>query len=456
VYRSITPAILPYGDRVPATEPDTPETGAAQTGAAQTGATQTGATQTDAVATDAGTGARLRDPLGHDAVPRGVQVAAAWCWRLLLIAGAIYVAIYVVATLQLVIVPLLVAILLNALIQPIAAALVKRGLANALAAVIVLIGSLGVLGLLIWLVVHQARAGYDDLASRVDEGINKIRDWLVTGPLQLSQDQIDSAIQSAKASLRENRSTFTAGAVRGATTVGHVLTGALLTLFATFFLLKDGREIWAWVVRLFPRASQAQVRGAGAQAWRTLVSYVRATIAVAAVDAVGIGLAIAVLGVPLALPLAVLVFLGAFVPIIGALLTGLVAVLVALVANGPVTALLVLAAVILVQQLEGHVLQPVLLGRAVRVHPLAVVLSIAAGVLLAGIVGALTAVPVVAVANAVASYLSRGRQTLTPTEADTTEAHTTEAHTTEAHTTEAHTTRTAAQPADPTSPHTEP
>jgi predicted PurR-regulated permease PerM len=360
--------------------------------------------------------AARRDPVGQDAVPRGVQVTASWCWRLLVIAGAVGVGIYVLAALQLVIVPFLVAVLLNALIQPIAGALVRRGLPNALAAAIVMVGSLGAIGLLVWLVVHEFRAGYADLANRVDEGIDKIRDWLVTGPLQLSQAQIDSAIESAKNTLQENRSTFTAGALSTATTVGHVITGALLTLFATFFLLKDGRLIWAWVVRLFPRASQPHMHGAGVQAWRTLISYVRATIAVASVDAVGIGLAVALLGVPLALPLAVLVFLGSFIPIIGATLTGLVAVLVALVANGPVTALLVLASVILVQQLEGHVLQPVLLGRAVRVHPLAVVLSIAAGVLLAGVIGALVAVPLVAVANTVAAYLSSGRRTVTPTE----------------------------------------
>jgi predicted PurR-regulated permease PerM len=345
-----------------------------------------------------------------------MQVTAAWCWRLLVIAGALGVGIYILATLQLVIVPLLVAILLNALVQPVAAALVRRRVPNTLAAALVMVGSLGVIGLLVWLVVHEFRAGYADLAGRVDEGIDKIRDWLVTGPLQLSQEQLDSAIESAKNSLRENRSTLTAGAVRGATTAGHVLAGALLTLFATFFLLKDGRLIWTWVVRLFPAAAHRHVHGAGDRAWRTLVSYVRATIAVAAVDALGIGLAVALLRVPLALPLGVLVFLGAFIPIIGATLSGLVAVLVALVANGPTTALLVLAAVILVQQLEGHVLQPLLLGRAVRVHPLAVVFSIAAGVLLAGIIGALVAVPVVAVANTVAGYLSGGRRTLAPTE----------------------------------------
>ena len=346
---------------------------------------------------------RRRRPVAADdeVVPRGVRLTAAWSWRLLVIAAALGVGIWVVAKLQLVIVPIMVALLLSALIQPVAAALVRRGARPALAAALVMAGSVVVIGLLVWLIVRQFANGYSDLASQVDEGVAEIRDWLVTGPLSLSQDQIDSAIQGARDSIRNNRSTLT--------------SGALLTLFATFFFIKDGPRIWAWVVRLFPSGTEQAVHGAGLRAWRTLIHYVRATIAVAAVDAVGIGLAAAVLGVPLALPLGVLVFLGAFVPIIGAFLTGLVAVLVALVAKGPVTALLLLVAVILVQQLEGHVLQPLLLGRAVKVHPLAVVFSIAAGVLLAGIVGALVAVPLVAVANTVASHLSDGQVTATPT-----------------------------------------
>jgi predicted PurR-regulated permease PerM len=360
---------------------------------------------------------RRRRPVAADdeVVPRGVRLTAAWSWRLLVIAAALGVGIWVVARLQLVIVPIMIALLLSALIQPVAAATVRRGARPALAAALVMAGSVVVIGLLVWLIVRQFANGYSDLASQVDEGVAEIRDWLVTGPLSLSQGQIDSAIQGARDSIRNNRSTLTSGALTTATTVGHVLTGALLTLFATFFFIKDGPRIWAWVVRLFPSGTEQAVHGAGLRAWRTLIHYVRATIAVAAVDAVGIGLAAAVLGVPLALPLGVLVFLGAFVPIIGAFLTGLVAVLVALVAKGPVTALLLLAAVILVQQVEGHVLQPLLLGRAVKVHPLAVVFSIAAGVLLAGIVGALVAVPLVAVANTVASHLSGGQVTATPT-----------------------------------------
>ena len=359
---------------------------------------------------------RDRDPGGDRAVPRGMQVAAAWAWRLLVLAGAGYVLILVIARTQLVLVPLAVAMLLSALLQPLAAALVRRGAPRALAAAIVLFGGLIGIGLLVWLVVSQFRNGLGDLTSQVDAGFDEIQNWLITGPLNLSQQQIDSAFASAREALTNNRETLTSGAVGAATTVGHVLTGLLLALFATFFFIKDGDRVWDWVVRLFPRDARARAHGAGHRAWQTLVAYIRATLAVALVDAAGIGIGAAVLGVPLALPIAVIVFLGAFIPIVGATASGLVAVLIALVAKGPVTALILLGIVLLVQQVEGHVLQPLLLGRAVNVHPLAVVFAIATGVLLAGIVGALVAVPIVAVANTVAAYLASGDRTLVPTQ----------------------------------------
>jgi predicted PurR-regulated permease PerM len=359
---------------------------------------------------------RRKDPMGDTAVPRGLQIAASWAWRLVALAAAAWVVLQMIARTQLVIVPVVVALLLSALLQPLAAALAKRGMPPTLASALVLLGGLVGIGLLVWLVVNQFRTGLGDLTSQVEGGIDEIRDWLVNGPLGLSQTQLDNAIASAEKSLSENRSTLTSGAVGAATTAGHVLTGLLLALFATFFFLKDGPRIWSWVVRLFPADGRNRADGAGRRAWHTLISYVRATLAVAFVDAVGIGVGAALLGVPLALPLAVIVFLGSFVPIIGATLSGLVAVLVALVAKGPVTALILLGVVLLVQQLEGHVLQPLLLGRAIKVHPLAVVFGIATGVLLAGIVGALIAVPIVAVVNTVATYLSREDRSLVPTD----------------------------------------
>jgi predicted PurR-regulated permease PerM len=346
------------------------------------------------------------DRLDHTGVPAGMRSTAAWAWRIVAVAAAAYVILWIIARIQVVVVPVAIALLLSALLQPLAAVFAKRGVPPALATAITLLGGLVGIGLLLWLVVSQFRNGLGELTGDINGGIDKIRDWLINGPLGLSQSQIDDAIASARKALSDNRSAFTSGALGAASTVGHVLAGALLTLFATIFFVKDGRRIWSWVVRLFPRGSRERVAGAGERAWRTLISYVHATLAVAFVDAVGIGVGAAVLRVPLALPLAVVVFLGSFVPIIGATLSGLIAVLVALVAKGPGTALILLIVVLAVQQLEGHVLQPLLLGRAVKVHPLAVVFGIATGTLLAGIIGALIAVPIVAVVNTVASYLT--------------------------------------------------
>ena len=223
----------------------------------------------------------------------------------------------------------------------------------------------------------------------------------------VTRTQLENAVAQLQQTLVDNEDVLASGALTTAVTVGEVATGILLALFTLFFFLKDGRSIWLWLVGLFPRDSRAFVDEAARRSWRTLISYVRATAAVAMVDAIGIGTGLAVLGVPLVIPLAALVFLGAFIPIIGSFLAGTVAVLVALVSQGPVTALIALAIVVAVMQLEGHVLQPLLLGRAVRVHPLAVVLAIAAGLLVAGIFGALIAVPTVACANVAGTYQSR-------------------------------------------------
>lgn len=342
-------------------------------------------------------------------IPVGVRSAAAWSWRLLVILGALYVLLYLIARMQLVLTPVAIALLLAGLLQPVASWLRGRGVPRSVAAVLVLLGGVATVAAIITLVVDAISNGFGDLSESVSQGIDEVRDWLVQGPLSLSQRQIDEAIDGAGAAVADNRETFTAGALATATTVSHLLTGFFLMLFALFFFLRDGRQIWLWLVRLLPRTVREDVDGAGLNAWKTLISYVRATGLVAFVDAVGIGIGLVILKVPLALPLAALVFLGAFIPLIGSFLSGLIAVLVALVSNGPVTALLVLGVVVLVMQMEGHLLQPLLLGRAVKVHPLAVILAIAAGLLVAGIIGALIAVPFVACLNVAMIYLVQGR-----------------------------------------------
>jgi predicted PurR-regulated permease PerM len=295
---------------------------------------------------------------------------------------------------------------LAALLQPGAANLVRHGWPRSLAAFAMLIVGLGVVAGIITLVIERFSAGFSDLAQQVSQGLTQVQTFVVR-TFPITRGQLEDAVTKFQHTLVDNQGTLASGALTTAATVGEVITGFFLALFTLFFFLKDGRSIWLWLVGLFPGESRAYVDEAARRAWRTLVSYERATAAVALIDAIGIGIGLAVLGVPLVIPLTALVFLGAFIPILGSFLAGSVAVLVALVSKGPITALIALAIVIFVMQIEGHILQPLLLGRAVRVHPLAVVLSIAAGLLIGGIFGALIAVPVVACANVAGTYLSR-------------------------------------------------
>ncbi|NYJ05075.1 AI-2E family transporter [Petropleomorpha daqingensis] len=340
------------------------------------------------------------------AVPTGLRTAAAWSWRLIVVVVGVYVLLRALATIAVVVVPVIVALLLAALLQPGAAGLVKRRWPRSLAALAMLLVGLAVVAGIITLVVERFTAGFSDLAAQVSQGIGQVQDFIVR-TFPVTKNQLENAVSQLQDTLVANKGELATGALTTAATVGEVVTGFLLSLLTLFFFLKDGRSIWLWLVGLFPKDSRAYLDEAARRAWRTLISYVRATVVVALVDAIGIGIGLAILRVPLVIPLAALVFLGAFIPILGSFLAGSVAVLVALVSRGPIIALLTLGVVLLVMQLEGHVLQPLLLGRAVRVHPLAVVLSIAAGLLIGGIFGALIAVPTVACANVAGTYLSR-------------------------------------------------
>jgi predicted PurR-regulated permease PerM len=337
-------------------------------------------------------------PSVDEDVPRGVRIAAAWAWRVLVLATVGYLLFRAFGILKLVMIPMVISLLLTALLAPGVGWLRRLGVPRVLSVVLVLVTGLASVSLTLTFVIRKFIAGLPDLTRQVTAGIDQIRAYLVSY-FSLSQAEIDRAFQQITKALTQDQGSLTTGALDTATTVFHILAGFFLTLFTTFFLLKDGRRIWYFLVQLLPRGARQPLNEAGEQAWRTLIAYVRATVLVAFVDATGIGLALAILGVPLALPLSALVFLGAFIPVVGATLSGAVAVLVALVTKGPVVALLVLAAVIAVQQLEGHVLQPLLLGRAVALHPLGVIVALAGGVVLGGIIGALIAVPLVAVLN---------------------------------------------------------
>lgn len=329
-----------------------------------------------------------------------LRVSAALSWRFLVVIGAIGVIVWVAGYLSVVVFPVAIALLLSALLAPVVDRLnrwhVPRGLATAIA----LVGGLAVVGGVLTFVIDEFSAGLPQLATQVNQSIGTISSWLENGPLHLSQKQLQTVLSKFVSSIGANTDALTSGALTTAATVGEVLAGMLLTLFTTIFFLHDGAAIWSFVIRAVPENIRDRVNVAGRRGFSSLVAYVRATAEVAIVDAVGIGVGIAIVGVPLAAPLGALVFLAAFVPIVGAVIAGAVAVLVALVAKGLLAALIVLLIVIAVMQLESHILQPWLLGRAVRLHPLAVVLSIATGLAVGGIAGGLLAVPLLAVLNA--------------------------------------------------------
>ncbi|KJY19504.1 MULTISPECIES: AI-2E family transporter [Streptomyces] len=349
--------------------------------------------------------ARDRAPDAARAVPWGIRVAAEIAWRFLVLAAALWVVMRVIGAVRLVALAFVAALLITALLQPTVARLHRRGLPQGLATVVTALCGFISLGLIGWFVVWQVLDNLDSLSERLQEGIAELKQWLLNSPFHVTEQQINDITERLSDAIGTSTNEITSTGLQGVTVLIEVITGMLLAMFITLFLLYDGRKVWEWTVRLLPVAVQPGVAGAGPPAWRTLTAYIRGTLIVALIDAVFIGVGIYILGVPLAIPIAVVIFLASFVPLIGAIASGALAVIVALVTQGVFTALMTLVVVLLVQQIEGHVLQPFILGRAVRIHPLAVALSVATGGLIAGIGGAVVAVPLVAVANTVIVHL---------------------------------------------------
>ncbi len=361
---------------------------------------------------------RLRDPAEAEAVARAnnapelqvpwsVRVFAAWSWRVILILVLLAIVVLLLVQLKNVVIPILVAVVLTVLAQPMSSFLERKlRFPPILAALTTVV--LGVMFIVALLSVasRSIMAGFSDLSAKAGAGFGSLLDWLAHGPLGIDQAQIDGWLDQLTSALQDNSGMLANGALSITSSIGNIAAGTAVVLFLTVFFLKDGRRLWVWCVRLLPRGWREPVHEASIRGWVTLRGYTKSTILVALIDAIGIGVGAALLGVPLALPLALLVFLGAFIPIVGAFLTGSVAVLVALVDKGVVTALLMFGVVILVQQIEGNVLQPWIMSNNVALHPVAVVLGVAGGTYVAGITGAVFAVPIMAFLNTVGLYLS--------------------------------------------------
>lgn len=340
-----------------------------------------------------------------DELPLGVCIAAAWSWRLIIIGLAFAGFLWLVVQVRIIVIPLLIAILLTALLAPVVGWFERRGAPRWLGVLSALAGFAGSVWLLVSLIVTQLRNGLSDLVERSGTVWQEFLHWIEGSSFGISAHQVDGFFAQLVKTTQEYQGEICSGALGVATTAGQFVTGLLLTIFSLIFLLIDGRGIWFWVLGFLPLKAHAPVYTAGIAGWVSVGQYVRVQIFVAFVDALGIGLGAALLGVPLPIPIAILVFIGSFIPFLGAISTGLVATFIALVYNGPINALIMLGVVILVNQIEGHVLQPLVMGSAVRVHPLGVVLAVSTGALVAGVPGALFAVPLVAAANSIVNVL---------------------------------------------------
>jgi len=350
----------------------------------------------------------------NEQIPSRLNYVAGLSWRLLAILAFIGVFIFIVIQLKVIVIPFLVALLVTALLFPFVQWLNKKGVKKGLAVAMSLVLMVAVIGGLGFLVTKQVQSAYPELKDRFSVFVKDTRSTLSGEPFNIGRSDVDSYSNEVTKYIQDNSQTLITGASAVGVTAGHVAAGIFLGFFSIIFLLLDGKNIWKWISNLFPRATRKNLFQAGLDGWKTLVSFVKSQVMVAGVDAVGIGLGAFILQVPLAIPITVMVFLGSFIPVVGAVVTGIIAVVLALVFNGPIAALLMLGVVLLVQLLEGHVLQPFLIGKAVKIHPLAIVLAVSAGSLLAGIPGALFAVPMVAFLNVLLSSLLSRRATKTP------------------------------------------
>jgi predicted PurR-regulated permease PerM len=330
-------------------------------------------------------------------VPGWLQTGAGWSWRLLIIAAAIYLVARVLGVLSIVVVPCIVALLLTALLQPLTARLRRAGLPALAATWVTLLIVAVVLGGLVMLIAARVSAEYPALVAETQHTITQIESLLAGPPFHLKSNSVHRFLNNIPGYLSKHQSLVEGTVLTGGKIASEFFGGLVLMLFVMFFLIKDGERIWDWLLGAMRPGTARRWDRAGHASWLAVVYYMRGTVAVAAIHAVVVGVALSVMGVPLALALALLVFLAAFVPLVGLLVAGALAILVTLAANGWVDAVILLGVLVIEDQLEAHLLQPQVVGRVIRLHPLAVILALAVGAVLAGIAGAVVAVPVVAV-----------------------------------------------------------
>ncbi|MGW5260733.1 AI-2E family transporter [Microbispora sp. NPDC004025] len=338
---------------------------------------------------------------------------AAWSWRLLLLGAMVYFLWQIIGRISFVVMPVVVALLLAALLYPLTRRLRSAGLRPIYATWITMLLGLALIVGIGFLIGVRANEEFPRLVLQIQVTVRNVQDWLLHGPLHLKEAQIADFVDQLSSQITQYRSQITSTVLSGATAVVEVLTSIVLILFVTFFLLKDGERIWGWFLRAFGTTAP-RVDRAGRAAWATISHYVHGTVAVAAIHGVVIGVVLAGMRVPLWAPLAVLVFLASFVPVVGILLAGGIATLVTFGSQGWVYALIFVGILVVEQQLENHVLQPLIVGRALEFHPLAIILVLAVGGVLGGIAGAVVAVPLTAVIYRALPELRRGQPAIEP------------------------------------------
>ena len=337
--------------------------------------------------------------------PRLLVAASEISWRVIVCLAAIAIVVWALTRVGFAVIPVIIALLLSTLFVPPARALQKRGVPRVLATTIVFFAGILLIAGLVALVAAGVAGEASSLSKQVSGGANELGTYVADLPLGLDEREVQRQIDQIDDHVRENSDAIRSGVISGAAAAGQILGALAITLTVLFFFIKDGAGMWNWFCRLFPPARREALDELGERSWTVLSAYVKGVVFVALVDAVGIGLGLLIIGVPLVVPLAVLTFVLAFIPIVGAIAAGAAAVLVALVAVGPVAALLVLGVVVLVQQLESNILYPWIVGRTVELHPVVVLLAVTVGGLLYGIVGAALAVPIAVVGAAAATTI---------------------------------------------------
>jgi predicted PurR-regulated permease PerM len=340
-------------------------------------------------------------------VPSWLATASAWAWRMLLLAVVIYLIARVLGILYIVVVPCIAALLLTALLQPLTSRLRRAGLPVLAATWVTLLVALIVIGGLVTLVANRVSADYPTLLAEAKHTTTQVQSWLAGPPFHVKSNNVQKYLDNIPSYLSKHKKLVEGTVVTGGKIASEFFGGLVLMLFVTFFLVKDGDRIWNWFLGAMRFDTARRVDRAGHAAWLVVVYYMRGTVAVAAIHAIVVGVALWIMGVPLAVPLAVIVFLAAFVPLVGLLVAGALAIVVTLATKGWVDAVILLGILIIEDQLEAHLLQPQVVGKMIRLHPLAVILSLAAGGVLAGIPGAVVAVPIVAVITRAVPELRR-------------------------------------------------